>query len=45
LSIFVPQPDRHTQRHLVPFHSPAIAWFLPLYTRLRLLLSGPFRES
>jgi hypothetical protein len=44
LSIFVPQPDGHTQRHLVPFHSPAIAWFLPLYTRLRLLLSGPFRE-
>jgi hypothetical protein len=45
LSIFVPQPDGRTQRHLVPFHSPAIAWFLPLYTRLRLLLSGPYRES
>jgi len=44
LSIFVPQSDGRTQRHLVPFHSPAIAWFLPLYTRLRLLLSGPFRE-
>ena len=45
LSIFVPQHDGRTQRHLVPFHSPAIAWFLPLYTRLRLLLSRPFRES
>ena len=45
LSIFVPQPDGRTQRHLLPFHSPAIAWFLPLYTRLRLLLSGPYRES
>jgi hypothetical protein len=22
---------------------PAIAWFLPLFTRLRLLLSGPYR--
>jgi len=44
LSIFVPQPDGRTQRHLIPFHSPAIAWFLPLYTRLRLLLSGPYRE-
>jgi len=45
LSIFVPQPDGRTQRHIVPFHSPAIAWFLPLYTRLRLLLCGPYRES
>jgi hypothetical protein len=44
LSIFVPQPDGRTQQHVFPFHSPAIAWFLPLYTRLRLLLSGPFRE-
>ena len=44
LSIFVPQDDGRTQRHLVPFHSPAIAWFLPLYTRLRLLLSDPYRE-
>lgn len=44
LSIFVPQPDGRTQRHLIPFHSPAIAWFLPLYTRLRLLLSGPYRQ-
>jgi diadenosine tetraphosphatase ApaH/serine/threonine PP2A family protein phosphatase len=43
LSIFVPHPDGRTQRHLIPFHSPAIAWFLPLYTRLRQLLSGPYR--
>lgn len=45
LSIFVPQPDGRTQQHVFPFHSPAIAWFLPLYTRLRLLLSGPYRKS
>ena len=43
LSIFVPQDDGHTLQHVFPFHSPAIAWFLPLYTRLRLLLSGPYR--
>jgi hypothetical protein len=43
LSIFVPQDDGHTQQHVFPFHSPAIAWFLPLFTRLRLLLSGPYR--
>ena len=43
LSIFVPQDDGHTQQHIFPFHSPAIAWFLPLYTRLRLLLGGPYR--
>src|SRR6266568_1325168 len=42
LSIFVPQPEGHVQRHVFPFHSPAIAWFLPLFTRLRLLLSTPY---
>ena len=42
LSIFVPQSQRQTQKITFPFHSPAIAWFLPLFTRLRLLLSGPF---
>jgi len=45
LSIFVPQPDGRTQQHVFPFHSPAIACFLPLFTRLRLLLSGPYRTS
>lgn len=45
LSIFVPQPEGRTQQHVFPFHSPAIAWFLPLFTRLRLLLSGPYRTS
>jgi hypothetical protein len=43
LSIFVPQPDGRTQQHVFPFHGPAIVWFLPLFTRLRLLLSGPYR--
>jgi len=43
LSIFVPQPDGRTQQQVLPFHSPAIAWFLPLFTRLRLLLSGPYQ--
>jgi hypothetical protein len=42
LSIFVPQRDGKTQQHVIPFHSPAIAWFLPLFTRLRLLLTGPY---
>jgi hypothetical protein len=45
LRIFVPQPDGRTQQHMFPFHSPAIAWFLPLFTRLRLLLSGPYQKS
>ncbi len=45
LSIFVPQPDGHTQQHVFPFHSPAIAWFLPLFTRLRVLLSAPYRVN
>ncbi len=43
LSIFVPQPDGHTQQHVFPFHSPAIARFLPLFTRLRILLGAPYR--
>ncbi len=43
LSIFVPGPGGRAQQHVFPFHSPAIAWFLPLFTRLRLLLSGPYR--
>lgn len=42
LSIFVPQQDGKTRQQVVPFHSPAIAWFLPLFTRLRLLLAGPY---
>jgi hypothetical protein len=45
LSIFVPQPDGHTQQHVFPFHSPAIVRFLPLFTRLRLLLSTQYRVS
>jgi len=45
LSIFVPQPDSRTQQYVFPFHSPAIAWFLPLFTRLRVLLSRPYRNS
>ena len=43
LSIFVPRPDGHTQQHVFPFHSPAIARFLPLFTRLRVLLGAPYR--
>ncbi len=43
LSIFVPELGGRAQQHIFPFHSPAIAWFLPLFTRLRLLLSGPYR--
>lgn len=42
LSVFVPQPDGHIQQVVIPFHSPAVAWFLPLFTRLRVALRGPF---
>lgn len=45
LSIFVPQPDGQTQNLMFPFHSPAIAWFLPLFTRLHLLLSAPYQQA
>ena len=45
LSLFVPQSDHQTQQHVFPFHSPAIARFLPLFTRLRLLLGAPYRTS
>ncbi|HVB74138.1 MAG TPA: hypothetical protein VNE38_11345 [Ktedonobacteraceae bacterium] len=45
LSIFVPQPGGRAQQHVLPFHSPAIAWFRPLFTRLRLLLSLPYQDS
>ncbi len=45
LSIFVPQPAGRAQQHVFPFHSPAIARFLPLFTRLRLLLGGPYRTG
>jgi hypothetical protein len=41
VSIFVPQSGR-TEQHVFPFHSPAIARFLPLFTRLRTLLGGPY---
>jgi hypothetical protein len=40
LRLFLPQPQQ-VQYEDIPFHSPAIAWFLPLFTRLRLLLSSP----
>lgn len=44
LSIFVPQKDGKTRQQVIPFHSPAIAWFLPLFTRLRLLLARSYRS-
>lgn len=45
LSIFVPQSGGRARQQIIPFHSPAIARFLPLFTRLRILLSGPYRTS
>ena len=41
LRLFVPRPDREAQQIILPFQSPAIAWFLPLFTRLRQALSVP----
>jgi hypothetical protein len=43
LSLFVPGQRGEAQQISLPFNSPAIAWFLPLFTRLRLLLSEPYR--
>jgi hypothetical protein len=41
LRLFVPRPDAEAQQVIIPFQSPALAWFLPLFTRLRLALSVP----
>jgi hypothetical protein len=41
LSFTVPQPEQRIQRHVIPFHSPAVALFLPLFTRLRSALALP----
>ena len=43
LSLFVPRPGGGVQQQVFPFNSPAIARLLPLFTRLRLLLTGPYR--
>jgi len=40
-SLFVPQPMHRPSMEVIPFHSPAYAWFLPLFTRLRVLLGCP----
>jgi hypothetical protein len=44
LRLFVPQRQGTTQQQIIPFQSPAIAWFLPLFTRLRLLLNAPYHH-
>jgi len=41
LSLFLPRANEKTEQVVLPFHSPAIAWFRPLFTRLRVALSGP----
>jgi hypothetical protein len=41
LSLFLPHAGGQTRQLILPFHSPAIAWFLPLFIRLRLLLTEP----
>ena len=43
LSLFVPRPGGGVQQQVFEFNSPAIARLLPLFTRLRLLLSGPYQ--
>lgn len=45
LSVFIPQPTHRPSLEVIPFHSPARVWFLPLFTRLRVLLSGPSLET
>lgn len=45
LNISIPNARGSEPQHIaLPFHSPAIAWFLPMFTRLRLLLSEPYRQ-
>ncbi len=41
LSLFLPRANEKTEQVVLPFHSPAIAWLRPLFTRLRVALSGP----
>jgi len=41
LRLLVPRPEDEAQQVIIPFQSPALAWFLPLFTRLRLALSVP----
>lgn len=41
LSLCLPQTNGTTTQIVLPFHSPALALFLPLFTRLRLLLNTP----
>jgi inorganic pyrophosphatase len=45
LSLFVPRMSGPVQRVVVPFHSPALAWFVPLFTRLRVALTGPYQTQ
>jgi hypothetical protein len=45
LSLFLPQVNKKTEQVVLPFQSPAIAWFRPLFTRLRVALSGPFDQQ
>ena len=45
LSLFVPKSKGTCQRYYFPFHSPALASFLPLFTRLRIALSGPYTDE
>jgi inorganic pyrophosphatase len=45
LSLFVPRANGPVQRVVVPFHSPALAWFVPLFTRLRVALTGPYQTQ
>lgn len=45
LSLFVPQAGDRAEQIVLPFHSPAIAWFEPLFTRLRLALNTPALRS
>lgn len=42
LSIIEPQPAGQPFHHMFPFHSPAIARFVPLFTRLSMLLRMPY---
>lgn len=42
LRLFLPESPGTTRELVIPFQSPAIAWFLPLFTCLRLALRLPY---
>lgn len=45
LTLFRPRGTNEPERIVIPFQSPAMTMFLPLFTRLRLLINSPALEQ